>query len=390
MAEVQPLKVLTVTSSFPRYERDYYGNFIYDMCRRLVRNRVDVTVLAPRSRSTTGPLGGLEVKRFPFMPSPRLETLPEQTLKHASPRELLQLPSYLCSAYLHMVGEPADIVHAHLAIPMGFLAALSPRSTPLVIICHGSDCTLSLAKPAYRAFVEYALRRADRVVAVSEFVRGLALRLGAPEEKVEVIYLGIDAEKFKPTSDRDAVREEVGVPVDRLVVGTLGRLVPEKRVEDLIRAAARINREVDAYFVVGGDGFHRPYLERLAGELNIENIRFLGEIRDAARFHQLCDIFVLTSIGEGLSISLQEAMATGCFPVAVNGYGCPELIRDGENGYLFEPMDVEGLAEKVLKAADSLKLGRRARATMLDRFDMDRNALRYVELYGELVSRGRA
>jgi len=119
----------------------------------------------------------------------------------------------------------------------------------------------------------------------------------------------------------------------------------------------------------------------------VENIRFLGEIRDAAGFHQLCDIFVLTSIREGLSISLQEAMATGCVPVAVNGFGCPELIKDGENGYLFEPMDVEGLAEKVLKAADSLELGRRARATILDRFDMNRNALRYAELYEELVSR---
>jgi len=232
------LKVLTATSSFPRYAGDYYGNFIYDLCRKLVQKGVEVTVLAPRSRSTMGPFGGLEVKRFPFMPSPRFETLPEQTLKHASPRELLQLPSYLCSAYLHVVGEAADIVHAHFAIPMGFLAALSPRSAPLVITCHGSDCTLPLAKLAYRGFVKHALRKADRVVAVSEFVRDLALRLGAPEEKVEVIYLGIDVEKFKLASNMSALRKEVGVPVDRLVVETLGRLVPEKRVEDRIRAMA--------------------------------------------------------------------------------------------------------------------------------------------------------
>ena len=383
------MKVLTATSSFPRYTGDYYGNFIHDLCRKLTRNGVDVTILAPRSRSTTGPLSGLKVKRFPFMPSQRLETLPEQTLRHASPGELLQLPSYLGSAYLHIIGESTDVVHAHFAIPMGFLAALSPRSVPLVITCHGSDCTLPLTKPAYRPFVKYALRRADRVVAVSEFIRGLALRLGAPEEKVDVIYLGVDVEKFRPPTDRGELRREMGIPTDGLVIGTLRRLVPEKRVDDLIRAAAKINKDVDAYFVVGGEGFQRPYLERLARALNVENISFLGAVKDSRRFHQLCDIWVLTSVQEGLSIALQEAMATGCVPVAVNGFGCPELIDDGENGYLFKPMDFEGLTEKLLEAADNLELGRRARATILERFNMEKNVLQYVELYGELVSRRR-
>lgn len=369
---------------------DYYGNFIYALCRTLTQKGINVVVLAPRSRSTAGSLADIEVKRFPFMPSQRLETLPEQTLKHLSPRELPQLLSYLCSAYLHAIGESADVVHAHFAIPMGFLAALSPRNTPLVITCHGSDCTLPLAKPAYMGFVRYALRKAYKVVAVSKFIRDLTLRLGAPEERVEIIYFGIDPEKFKPASDKGALREELGIPAGHLVVGTLGRLVPEKRVEDLIRAAARVNRRMDAFFVVGGDGPHRPFLEELAEKLNVENIRFMGEIRDAARFHQLCDIFVLTSVREGLSVALQEAMATGCVPVAVNGYGCPELVKDGENGYLFEPLDIEELAEKVLKAADSLELGRRARATILERFDMNKNARRYVELYEELAARRRA
>ena len=383
------MKVLMATSSFPRYKGDYYGDFIYDLCRKLMQNGVDVTILAPRSKSTKGHIGGNEVKRFPIMPFQRLETLSEQTLKYASPGELLQLPSYLGSAYLHMIRESTDVIHAHFAIPMGFLAALSPRSVPMVITCHGSDCMLPLANSAYRPFVEFALRRADRVVAVSEFIRGLALRLGAPEEKVDVIYLGIDVEKFKPPTDRDELRKEIGIPTDRLVIGTLRRLVPEKRVEDLIRAAAKINKDVDAYFVIGGEGFRRPYLERLAREMKLENISFLGRVKNASRFHQLCDIWVLTSVQEGLSIALQEAMATGCVPVAVDGFGCPELIVDGENGFLFEPMAVEGLAEKILKAADNLELGRRARATILERFNMDKNVLRYVELYGDLVSRRR-
>jgi glycosyltransferase involved in cell wall biosynthesis len=378
------LKVLTVTSSFPRYEGDYYGNFVHAQCLRLAEAGVDITVLAPRTRSSRKGSGKLKVVRFPFMPSKRLEALPEQTLKHASPIELMQLPPYLCSAYLHLVKQTTDIVHAHLAIPMGFLASFSPRKAPLVVTCHGGDCLLPLEKPAYRPFVKRALRKADRVVTVSEFIKNLAKRLGAPDERVEVIYLGVDSGRFRPASDRDALREALGIPTDKLVVGTLRRLVPEKRVEDFIRAAVRIQGEVDSFFVVGGEGIHRPYLERLSRELGLANMMFLGRVADASLFHRLCDVFVLTSVGEGLSISLQEAMATGCVPVAVDGFGCPEVITDGVNGYLFKPRDVEGLTEKVLQAASNLRLGRKARETIVRRFSQDEGVRRYLDLYREL------
>jgi glycosyltransferase involved in cell wall biosynthesis len=236
----------------------------------------------------------------------------------------------------------------------------------------------------YRPFVRRALRKADRVVAVSAFIRNLAIRLGALEERVEVIYLGVDAEIFRPASDRNILREALGIPADRLVVGTLRRLVPEKRVEDFIRAAVNVQGEIDAFFVVGGEGFHRPYLERLSRELGLTDIMFLGRIADASLFHRLCDVFVLTSVGEGLSMSLQEAMATGCVPVAVDGFGCPEVITDGVNGYLFRPQDVVGLTEKVLQAASNLRLGRKARETIVRCFSPDEGVRRYLDLYREL------
>ena len=378
------MKVLTATSSFPRFEGDYYGNFVRDQCLRLAEAGVDITVLAPRTRSYMKEGGGLNVMRFPFMPSKRLEILPERTLKHASKRDLMQLPPYLCSAYLHLVAHSADIVHAHLAIPMGFLATLSPTKAPIVLTCHGGDCLLPLSAPIYRPFVRRALRKADRVVTVSAFIKNLAIRLGASEESVEVIYLGVDSERFRPASDRDALREALGIPTDRLVVGTLRRLVPEKRVEDFIRAAVRIRDEIDSFFVIGGEGFHRPYLEKLSRELGLTDILFLGRVDDASMFHQLCDVFVLTSVGEGLYMALQEAMATGCVPVAVDGFGCPEVITDRVNGYLFRPRDVEGLTEKVLRAASNLRLGQNARETIVKRFNPDEGVRRYLKLYREI------
>jgi len=378
------LRVLTLTSSFPRFEGDYYGNFVRTQCLRLAEAGVDITVVAPRTRSSAEGDARLKVLRFPYMPSKSLEVLPEQTLRHAAPIDLIQLPPYLCSALLHLMGQPADIVHAHLAIPMGYVASLSPRKAPLVVTCHGGDCLLPLENPLYKPFVRRALRRADRIVAVSQFIRDLAIRLGAPEEKVEVVYLGVDTERFRPPSDRGALREALGIPIDRLIVGTLRRLVPEKRVEDFIRAAATIRDEVEATFLVGGEGFRLPFLEEMAKELGLEDLVFLGRVDEASTFHRLCDVFVLTSVGEGLSMSLQEAMATGCVPVAVDGFGCPELITDGANGYLFRPGDVEGLAEKVIQAASNLRLGSSARETIVRHFGLEDGVRRHLDIYREL------
>jgi glycosyltransferase involved in cell wall biosynthesis len=379
------LKVLAVTPSYPRFRGDYHGRFIQDLCCRLAENGIDIEVLAPRSRSCRSYTSGFKVRRFPFLPSRRMELLSERTMKDAPLNHLVQLPPYLISAYLGIIAEHADIVHAHLAIPLGFLATMNPKRTPLVVTCHGSDCTLPCTEPVYRPFVRHALRNADRIVAASHFIRGLAVSLGAPAERVEVIYLGIDTSRFGPPKE-ESLREKMGIPADVPVIGSLGRLVPEKRVEDLLMAAPRVIGETDVHFIIGGDGPHRHYLEGLADNLGVTNISFLGEVRDAARFHRLCDVFVLASVREGLSTALQEAMATGCVPVAVNGFGCPEIVREGENGYLFEPGDVGGLTGKILQAASNLDLGRRARETIEQGFDTGKNAKRYAELYHELLS----
>ncbi|MFB0558646.1 MAG: glycosyltransferase family 4 protein [Candidatus Bathyarchaeia archaeon] len=380
------MKVLVVTPSYPRFKGDYYGRFVHDLCCKLAKNGIDLKVLAPRSKSSEAFQTIFEVRRFPYLPFQAYELLPERTMKGAPLRHLVQLPTYLLSAFFHLSAESTNIVHIHLAIPLGFVSTFNPRRTPLIVTCHGSDCTLPYKDPVYRPFVKHTLKKADRVVAVSNFIRRLTIGLGAPPDKVETIYLGVDTAKFQPPEDRAIVKEKFGVPAHRLVIGTLGRLVPDKRVEDFIRAAAIVSKELDVRFLIGGEGPQRKHLEALASRLSLENVSFLGEVRDSMWFHRLCDIFVLASVREGLSMSLQEAMATGCVPVAVNGYGCPELVSEDDNGFLFPPGDVEGLSEKIMRAASNLDLGKRARETVEERFDSEKNAERYVELYHDLIS----
>jgi glycosyltransferase involved in cell wall biosynthesis len=379
------LMVLMPTSSFPRFEGDYHGSFVSELAGRLHEAGVDVTVLAPRSRSSRQINAGYGIMRFPFMPLKASETLPERTLKRAPPWELAQLPPYLASAWGCIKRDKADVIHTHFAIPMGFVASIAP-GRPTVVTCHGSDVTLPHTDPVYRPFAARALRTAGRVVAVSSFIGGLAIRLGAPRGSLEIIHTGVDTERFRPsgrTCDGERpIKQRAG-----LIVGTLGRLVPEKRVEDLLRAASIVSGKIDARFLVGGEGPSRPALERLAEGLGLLNITFLGEVWDALAFHRRCDIFVLASVREGLSVSLQEAMATGCVPVTVRGFGCDEIVSDGVNGYTFRPRDHGELADRILEAVETPSMGRRARETILERFDSGRNARRYVEVYEELLRR---
>ena len=166
-------------------------------------------------------------------------------------------------------------------------------------------------------------------------------------------------------------------------MGALGRLVWDKRIGDFIEAARLIAEETNAIFLIGGTGPEEARLGSLAK--GRDEIVFLGEVHDPVGFHGLCDVSVLASVREGLSISLQEAMATACVPVASDGVGCRELVRDGENGYLFQPGDVSGLSDKILRALDNPSLGMRARKTIQDGFDPGENVSRYVDLYEGLL-----
>ncbi len=380
------LKVLTLTPSYPRFMGDYHGRFIQGLCLRLHGMGVDIKVLAPRTRTMGQFYSPFPIRRYPYLPSPKMEMLAERTMKGAPLLHLLQLPPYMASAHIHMTAELTDIVHAHLAIPFGLLGSFNPRHTPLVVTCHGSDCTLPFDRPIFRPLVEKTLHRADRVVAVSKYVMDLAIRLGAHPEKVEVIYIGVDTSLFMPPRDRPSLKAAAGLPEHVPVIGVLGRLVPEKRIGDVLRAASRVSRKSDIHVLVGGDGPQRRHLEALASKQGMDNVSFLGAVSDAARFHSLCDVFALASTREGLSYSLQEAMATGCVPVTVDGCGCPEIVSAGDNGYLFKPGNIEDLAEKMLMAVENPWLGLRARGTVEERFDIDENSLRYVELYRQMTS----
>ena len=197
--------------------------------------------------------------------------------------------------------------------------------------------------------------------------------MGAAPRKTSTIYLGVDVDRFHPNKRKNEIP----------TIGTLGRIIPEKNVDDLLYAAKYISNQIDFKLKIGGDGSDLLRLKNLAKKINL-NVEFTGRVIDPVSFHQSLDVFVLASTREGLSISLQEAMSCGVVPVTVNDCGCTEIIQDGYNGFLFKSRDRRNLADKLLQAINSRSLSLRSRETIVKRFNIDNSTKKYLELYREL------
>ncbi len=364
-------QVAVLTPSFPRYKGDYHGVFIKHLCDRLSKH-VSMTVIAPRTRTLEPASTAYPVNRFPYMPSRQMEYIAEVTIKNAPSLNKACLPAYLASAYLKLVASNVHLIHTHLAIPLGIIASINPRKTPQLITCHGSDITYPTENPIYLPITRRTLKKADYIATVSEYIRKRAINIGADPEKTETIYLGVNTNRFKPRKRSNEV-----------TIGTLGRLVKEKHIDEILFAAKHLQNKMDFQIRIGGDGPDQDRLMKLASILDLD-AEFTGRVLDPVGFHQSLDVFILASRREGLSISLQEAMSSGCASIVVDGYGCREIISDGVNGYIYPPDDYKILANKIQQAIDNRSMQRKARATIIEKFNSDQAEQRYLELYRRL------
>ena len=246
----------------------------------------------------------------------------------------------------------------------------------------------------FRQVERHLARSSDVLVAVSPEVRDeLAAQGVAPREKFAVIRLGIPLEERlgDETADLD-YRRLYGIPPETFVVGWVGRMTGVKdtgAVLEIVRAARELG--VDAVLVMVGDGPDRERLEQLAHDLGIARATyFVGYQSEVAGYYRLFDVFLLPSVNEGTPVSAIEALASGTPVVATRVGGVPDVVRDGLDGFLVEPGDVEGAAERLaILAADPAlraRLGESGRARVLERYSVARLVDDVDRLYCSLLA----
>ena len=210
-------------------------------------------------------------------------------------------------------------------------------------------------------------------------------RVRVPRKKLSVIPNGIDLDRFQPMRDRPRARQALGIG-DGFIVGSAGRLAPEKNYGFLIRGIAQA-RLIDprVRLALVGDGAERASLEQLAQELGVADaVSFLGWHRDVAHLLPAFDLFAISSLGEGLPLAVLEAMACG-IPVISTPVGeMPSVLAGGRAGRLFDHGNDQDLGRLIAELATSNvaeQMGHAARALVEERYSSDRMVERYVALY---------
>jgi glycosyltransferase involved in cell wall biosynthesis len=239
-----------------------------------------------------------------------------------------------------------QVVHAHgFKADLYALAATRSTKTPLMATCHnwpGTSWTLK----AYAALDRWALRHFSRVVILSEQVATRLRGAGVNSERIMNIPTGINTMKFTGRKPVPGLRTG---QADELVVGCVGRLVPEKGCAILLRAAAQIVPEFPLVrFVFVGEGPERPHLESLSRELNIDrSVYFAGRREDMPEVYAAFDLCVLPSFVEAMPMTILEAMASGNSVVSTRVGEIPRMVAHDVTGILVQPNQVTELRDAI-------------------------------------------
>jgi len=242
-----------------------------------------------------------------------------------------------------------DIVHAHdphgVAMAALALSMSTQLAKPPLVAARRVDFHLK-----GNALSRWKYRQVDCFICASDAIRAMLVADGVPAARAVTVHEGIDLGRVEaaPVADLHA---ELWLPHHAPLVGNVAALVPHKGQRHLIEAAAVVIQKVpDARFVIAGEGELRPQLERLIKERHLEKHVFLAGFRpDILSVHKAFDIFVMSSITEGLGTSLLDAMACGKPIVATTAGGMPEVVADGRTGILVPPRDHETMAAAIVK-----------------------------------------
>jgi glycosyltransferase involved in cell wall biosynthesis len=290
-----------------------------------------------------------------------------------------------------------DIVHAHLtqSTLLGILATRrvgSPRLCATVhnVILHNQRGCWSPRQWLMRAGIRAVFSRADRIIAVSEQVADATLlHIRLPRERVITIPNGIDSERFRMQGNRDELRQQLDVPIDKPVVVSIGRLTQQKGYPYLLAALALISPEERPLTLIAGDGPDRHELEVQAQALGLSHTHFLGNRQDIPALLAAADIFVLPSLWEGLPLVLLEAMSSGLPAVVTAVGGNQEVVEHGKSGLLVPAADVQALAAAIRRLLSNPwqreQMGQAARERFERRFSLQRFVHAHESLYEEIL-----
>lgn len=284
---------------------------------------------------------------------------------------------------------PLDVLHVHYAIPNAVSAVMArqivtPQPLPVVTTLHGTDVTLVGNDPNYLETTRWGIDQSDAVTAVSESLRQTTLEQLGIHKQVDVVPNFIDPIRFEQARGGPGARRW-GKPGERLLVH-ISNFRPVKRVLDVIRVFERVQRQVPSRLILVGDGPDRGKVEQYCREHRICGaITFIGSLPLVEEVLVGADLFLLPSESESFGLAALEAMSCEVPVVASRAGGVPEVVVDGETGFLRPVGDVEGMTQAALQILTDeelrRKMGQASRRRAVEEFSQDTVVKRYRAIY---------
>ena len=388
------MKILIATDT---YYPDVNGAayFTYRLATTLAKRGHNVFVMCPSRLSKNTVLNGKGVTiygirsiPFPLYRNFRISPLfisrtIRRAVKQVSP-DIVHIQNHF------LIGKEALSAAKRLGIPVIGTNHFMPEN--LLHYLHLPGIAERWAqKLAWREFVR-VFGQLDFVTTPTKTAAALLKEAGLNKDVVP-ISCGIDLERFSPTNDGSYLKRSFAIPINKPVLLYVGRLEKEKRIDLILRALSDILRVTNVHLVLAGTGTEKRKLEVLTDRLGIQKaVTFTGFVpdKDLQNIYRIADLFVTAGIAELQSIVTMEAMASGLPVVAVNAMALPELVHDGENGYLFSDGDSQMLAEKAIAILSNqtmrAEMSKRSLEIIKDH-DINKTIEKYASIYDEIVNR---
>jgi N-acetyl-alpha-D-glucosaminyl L-malate synthase BshA len=289
--------------------------------------------------------------------------------------------------------ERLDLWHVHYALPHAISAwlaqqILGARAPRVVTTLHGTDITLVGNDPSYLPITRFSIEKSDGVTAPSAYLAQATRDNFGITRDLEVIPNFVDTDHFSPGAPPS------GAPVPMPTIVHSSNFRPLKRVDDVLAVFERLRRGRRCRLALLGDGPERPRIEAEVRARGLgDDVEFLGEQRDVVATLRRAQLFILPSETESFGLAALEALACGVPVVASRAGGLPEVVRDGEDGFLLPVGDVDAMAAKAASILDDGALQRRlsatARAGAVSRFSRAPMVTRYEKYYERVLTGSR-
>ena len=291
--------------------------------------------------------------------------------------------------------EKLDLLHVHYAIPHAICAFLAKQMVgddlKIVTTLHGTDITVLGYDQSLSELIRFGIESSDVVTAVSDSLVKQTHELIQPKKEIETVYNFIDDRVYNK-KDASHLKKQYGILEDEKVVIHVSNFRKVKRVQDIVYSFQLIQKAINAKLLLVGDGPEMTYISNLVSELGLtDKVLFLGKQENLEELYSLSDLMLLLSEKESFGLVLLEAMACGVPCIGTNTGGIPEVIYEGETGYICEVGDIKSIANRAIELLSNdllhQNMSGNAAFTAKNVFHSEKIVTQYESIYYDLTAK---